>query len=211
MEVLTVLWRCLINCSGPRPLHCNSNYPLILFQNGWHTKERRVASRAMMWRNWRGSCVNSMHVLVVTMGLNTPAVQWQIFVRDWTDIWPRCHTVVKWTWCSRGLLKTPIKFSLENFVRCGKTVLIGRNTKMLFTLLAKVKLYGSSTLAIDNPVALQREVYLDASLHVCRMGREGLRELRKDSLMVKTDKNGREYVTRGYDELGKKTPGLREE
>ena len=43
------------------------------------------------------------------------------------------------------------------------------------------KLYDSGTLAIDNPVALQRKVYLEVSLHFCRRGREGLCELRKDS------------------------------
>ena len=59
------------------------------------------------------------------------------------------------------------------------------------------KLYDSGTLAIDNPVALQRRVYLEVSLYFRRRGREGLRELGKDSFVVKTDENGREYVTLG--------------
>ena len=140
MKVLAVLWLCFrnkftINLSGPRPLHCNSINRSILFQNGWCTKERGVTLRAMMWLNWRGSCANSRHVLVVRMGENTPAVQWLIFVRDWTDIWPRRHTVVKWTWCTTELFRMPIKFSLERYVSCCKTVLIGQNTKMQLALL----------------------------------------------------------------------------
>ena len=70
------------------------------------------------------------------------------------------------------------------------------------------ELYEGGTLAIDNPVALQRKVYLEVSLHFCRRGREGLRELWKDSFVVKTDENGREYVTLGYNELEKNHQGL---
>ena len=45
------------------------------------------------------------------------------------------------------------------------------------------KLYDSCTLAIDNPVALQRKVYLEDSFHFCLRGREGLHELRKVSFV----------------------------
>ena len=104
-----------------------------------------------------------MHVLVVRTGENTPAVQWQTFVRDWTDVPPRRQIVIKWTWCTTELFRMPIKFSFEIFVSYEKTVLIRRNTKMPFAL------YDSGTLAIDNPVALQMIVYLEVSLHFCRI------------------------------------------
>ena len=59
-----------INLSGLRPLFCNSINPLILFQNGWSTKERGggPTSRVIMGWNWQGSCGNCMHALVVWIG-----------------------------------------------------------------------------------------------------------------------------------------------
>lgn len=66
----------------------------------------------------------------------------------------------------------------------------------------------SGVLATDNPVGLQRKVYMEISLHFCRRGREGLRELRKDSFIVKSDENGREYVTLGYNEIEKNHQGV---
>ena len=139
MKVLAVLWLCFMNkfkWSSSPLLWLNESVDFI---SEWLVHEGEGAtSRAMMWWNWRGSCGNSMHALVVQMGENTPAVQWPIFVRDWTDIWPRRHTVVKWTWCTTDLFRMPIKCSLEKSVSCGKTVLIGRSTKMQFALVTRL-------------------------------------------------------------------------
>ena len=43
------------------------------------------------------------------------------------------------------------------------------------------KMYSSGVLGIDNPVSLQHKVYVEVALHFCRRGREGLRELNKNS------------------------------
>ena len=65
------------------------------------------------------------------------------------------------------------------------------------------KLYSSGTLSCENPKSLQNKVYLELSLHFARRGREGLRELRKDSFAVGTDSTGNEYVFQTYHEKEK--------
>ena len=49
------------------------------------------------------------------------------------------------------------------------------------------KLYECSTLSTDDPVGLQRKVYIEVCLHFCRRGRVGLRELRKESFVIQRD------------------------
>jgi hypothetical protein len=65
------------------------------------------------------------------------------------------------------------------------------------------KLYKSGILSNDNPLSLQRKVYVEISLSFGRRGREGLRELTKNSIQFKTDDRGHEYATLGYNELDK--------
>ena len=63
------------------------------------------------------------------------------------------------------------------------------------------KMYSCGVLGIDNPVSLQHKVYVEVALHFCRRGREGLRELTKNSFCEKVD--GRTYITLGFNELEK--------
>ena len=70
------------------------------------------------------------------------------------------------------------------------------------------KLYDTKVLCNDGPVALQRKVFVETGLHFARRGREGMRELRKDSFLFKTDDQGHEYVTIGYNEMSKNHNGL---
>ena len=65
------------------------------------------------------------------------------------------------------------------------------------------KMYSSGVLGIDNPVSLQHKVYVEVALHFCRRGREGLRELTKNSFCEKVDSDGRSYITLGFNELEK--------
>ena len=65
------------------------------------------------------------------------------------------------------------------------------------------KLYDSGVFSDENPVALQRKVFVELMLQFGRRGREGLRSMRKDSFLIKTDGRGRCYVTLGFNELTK--------
>ena len=65
------------------------------------------------------------------------------------------------------------------------------------------KLYSCGILDTNNPVTLQNKVFGEVNLHFCRRGREGLRELNKDSFVKKSDSNWRTYITLGFNELEK--------
>ena len=69
------------------------------------------------------------------------------------------------------------------------------------------KMYDTKVLSNQNPKALQFKVFFEICLHFVRRGKEGLRELRKDSFMVKTDDQGCRYVTITYNEKTKKDQG----
>ena len=71
------------------------------------------------------------------------------------------------------------------------------------------KIYSSGTLSDKTPRSLQYKVYFELSLHCAHRGCEGLRELKKDSFIVKSDENGRHYVTLAYHELEKNHQGLK--
>ena len=73
------------------------------------------------------------------------------------------------------------------------------------------KLYECGALCTDNPVGLQRKVYIEVCLHFCHRGRDGVRELWKDSFVIQRDDNEREYVTLGYNELEKNHQGITKE
>ena len=68
-----------------------------------------------------------------------------------------------------------------------------------------VKLYGSFD--CDTATGLQNKVFLDILLHFARRGREGLRELRKDSFIIATDSTGSKYAKTAYHELEKNHNG----
>ena len=69
------------------------------------------------------------------------------------------------------------------------------------------KLYQSGVLGPQDPVALQNKVVVELSLHFTRRGREGLRELRKDSFRIEVDASGKEYVSMAYHEEEKNHQG----
>ena len=55
----------------------------------------------------------------------------------------------------------------------------------------------------NTPQGLSYRVFYEIMLHFGRRGREGLRDLSKDFLELKTDANGREYFAKRYNELDK--------
>ena len=65
------------------------------------------------------------------------------------------------------------------------------------------KMYSSGTLNNDNPTNLQMKVFFEISLHFGRRGREGWRQLTKQSFALKVDPSGREYLTIIYNEYDK--------
>ena len=70
-----------------------------------------------------------------------------------------------------------------------------------------MKLYSSGVLSCEDPCALQNKVFVELSLHFARRGREGLRDLRKDSFRVMRDAGGREYICMAYNEKEKNHQG----
>jgi hypothetical protein len=65
------------------------------------------------------------------------------------------------------------------------------------------KFYSSGVLSNNDPISLQRKVFVELGIHCGRRGREGWRELRKDSFAKKVDADGREYITLIYNEFDK--------
>ena len=49
------------------------------------------------------------------------------------------------------------------------------------------KMYSSGVLSAENPKSLQRKVFIEFMLHFGCRGREGLRTMRHDSVVIKTD------------------------
>jgi hypothetical protein len=65
------------------------------------------------------------------------------------------------------------------------------------------RFYESGVLCNNNPVALQRKVFLEISFHFGRRGREGWRGMTRESFCIKKDAEGREYLTMSYNEHDK--------
>ena len=72
------------------------------------------------------------------------------------------------------------------------------------------KLYSCGLLDTNNPVTLQNKVFVEINMHFCRRGREGLRELNKDSFVKKSDSNGRTYIILRFNQLEKNHQGFDE-
>ena len=59
----------------------------------------------------------------------------------------------------------------------------------------------------DTPQGLQYRVFFEVGIHFGRRGREGLRELKKDSFVLKRNSEGREYVEMAVNEFEKTKQG----
>lgn len=65
------------------------------------------------------------------------------------------------------------------------------------------KMYETKTLSNDTPLSLLRKVFVEISINFGRRGREGLRELTRESIIIKKDDKGQEYATMTFNELDK--------
>jgi integrase len=71
------------------------------------------------------------------------------------------------------------------------------------------KLYSTDhhTFDTDTPVGLQNKVFFELMFHICRRGRENLRQMTKTTFAVRTDSEGVKYVVQITDELDKNHRG----
>ena len=65
-------------------------------------------------------------------------------------------------------------------------------------------LYESGVFDQSTPSGLQKKVWFELMIYICRRGRENLRNLKRDHFQIYTDSDGREYVVQARDELTKK-------
>ena len=63
-------------------------------------------------------------------------------------------------------------------------------------------------LTLSNPIDLEMRIFIDIMLHFGRRGREGLRELRRDSFQIKVDGNGKRFAILRYHEREKTRNGI---
>lgn len=61
---------------------------------------------------------------------------------------------------------------------------------------------------VNTPKGLQKRIFFEIHTHFARRGREGMRDLRKDSFVIKVDENGDEYVVMAYHEKEKTKRGV---
>ena len=64
-------------------------------------------------------------------------------------------------------------------------------------------LYKSDVFNIDTTHGLQKKVWFDLVLYLCRRGRENLREMTKNTFEISKDAQGLEYVFQTHDEMDK--------
>jgi hypothetical protein len=67
------------------------------------------------------------------------------------------------------------------------------------------RLYNGThhALNVTTPVGLQKKVWFEIILYLCKRGRENQREMRKDTFVVACDASGREFVCQDIDESDK--------
>ncbi|KAL5006936.1 hypothetical protein ScPMuIL_015742 [Solemya velum] len=67
------------------------------------------------------------------------------------------------------------------------------------------KLYSGDTPVFDinTPYGLQRKVWFDLTLYLCRRGRENLKEMKKETFKVAVDDSGRKFVYQNIEEMDK--------
>ena len=70
-----------------------------------------------------------------------------------------------------------------------------------------VTLFESDVLTTKDPTSLQRLVFFQVQYLFCRRGREGLRQLKKDSFAIRVDASGREFIAPTANEHEKNHPG----
>ena len=63
-------------------------------------------------------------------------------------------------------------------------------------------------LTLSNPIDLQMRIFIDIMVHFGRRGREGLRELRRDSFQIKVEGNGKRFAILRYHEREKTRNGI---
>ena len=71
------------------------------------------------------------------------------------------------------------------------------------------KLKTTRTIGIHSPVALQRLVWLNIAMHFARRGREGYRNMSRDSYRVSVDGDGRKYIEHTFCEKTKNHQGAK--
>ena len=59
----------------------------------------------------------------------------------------------------------------------------------------------------NDPRCLQHKVYFDIAYFMGKRGKEGLRELKKQSFEIKQNDTGREYIELNYNPVSKKEQG----
>ena len=64
-------------------------------------------------------------------------------------------------------------------------------------------LHDSKVLSTATPTTLQNKVLTNLLTHFGRRGSEGLRQMKKNTFVLKTDENGKKYFETGYNELTK--------
>ncbi len=64
---------------------------------------------------------------------------------------------------------------------------------------------GHPVFATTVPVGLQRKVWFELMMYLCRRGRENLRDMTRDTFCVDTDASGRRYVYQKQGEFTKTT------
>ena len=65
------------------------------------------------------------------------------------------------------------------------------------------KMYSSGVLSDNNPKSFQRKVFIELMLHFGHREREGLRTMRRDSEVVKTDASRTKHIMMAYNQLTK--------